>query len=144
MSIMMTKLLVLLLCPLVFCVDLQLPSDNPASDLGRQQLDHLRREAGLPRFGSCWTNALDELEKGCRNLNEKEQSFLAIQFANCFLQKSGLRTYPCKRSQKIEECLKNIDSNAFTAYSNFFTVSCKFQIKYHMSLKSMFLHLAYS
>lgn len=55
------------------------------------------------------------------NLNDEVQSRLALNFANCFLEKAGLRTYPCEPDTPISECLVNIDNNAFTTYSNFFT-----------------------
>ena len=45
----------------------------------------------MPRFGDCWKTALAELEHGCGNLDEDVQSRMALGFANCFLQKAGLR-----------------------------------------------------
>ena len=49
------------------------------------------------------------------------QSFLALQFANCFLEKSGQQTHPCPRGRRVKECLEGVGNNAFTAYSNFYT-----------------------
>ena len=51
------------------------------------------------------------------------QTRLALAFANCFLEKTGQPTYHCedKQDEELSECLKSIDSNAFTAFSNFFT-----------------------
>ena len=51
-------------------------------------MDELSR---MPRFGDCWKTALAELEHGCGNLDEDVQSRMALGFANCFLQKAGLR-----------------------------------------------------
>ena len=90
---------------------------------GRQQLDLVRSHSVLPKYGSCWKRALEELEQGCKQLTDEEQSYLALQFANCFLERSGMETYPCKRGDDISNCLVNMDNNAFTSYSNFFTVS---------------------
>ena len=59
---------------------------------------------------------------GCRDLTDDVQAKLALSFANCFLLKSGMRTYDCSRDLPVSECLRDIDNNAFTAYSNFFTV----------------------
>jgi hypothetical protein len=50
------------------------------------------------------------------------QARLALAFANCFLDKSGLKTYPCCKECDVSDCLEGIDTNAFTAYTNFFTV----------------------
>ena len=50
------------------------------------------------------------------------QSRLALDFANCFLDKAGQRTYPCTgNNDEFKKCMKEMDSNAFTAFSNFFT-----------------------
>ena len=63
---------------------------------------------------------------------------LALNFANCFLAKAGQSTFPCQPNTPIEACLQEVrflnywlhwylyciiqvDNNAFTAYSNFFT-----------------------
>ena len=74
------------------------------------QLLHL-----MPVFGS----------SGCRQLTDEVQARLALSFANCFLIRSGLRSYNCDKDTPVSECLKDVDSNAFTAYSNFFTVIVK-------------------
>ena len=63
------------------------------------------------------------VSSGCRQLTDEVQARLALSFANCFLIRSGLRSYNCDKDTPVSECLKDVDSNAFTAYSNFFTVS---------------------
>jgi hypothetical protein len=69
---------------------------------------------------------------GCRGLTDDVQARLALSFANCFLAKSGLKTYPCGQGSAISDCLKAIDNNAFTAYSNFFTVSNDEEAKFYL------------
>jgi len=88
---------------------------------GRMQYEVLSVDSRMPRYGPCWKSALAQLENGCSNLDDEVQSRLALNFANCFLEKAGLRTYPCESDMSISECLVNIDNNAFTTYSNFFT-----------------------
>merc|ERR1740129_1058959 len=61
------------------------------------------------------------LENGCKELTDDRQSRMALQFANCFLAQSGQKTYPCEESSSVSDCLSSIDSNGFTAYSEFFT-----------------------
>lgn len=75
----------------------------------------------MPRFGSCWKDALKKLHLGCADLNDEVQGHLALDFANCFLEKTGIKKYPCSWEETISECLRNVDSHAFTAYTNFFT-----------------------
>lgn len=88
---------------------------------GRTQYEVLSREASRPRYGPCWRAALSSLEHGCKNLDDEIQSRLALNFANCFLEKSGQKSYPCSELSEISSCLEDVDTNAFTAYSNFFT-----------------------
>lgn len=97
-------------------------SDN-SIQVGKFQYELIQRDTKLPKYGECWTESLQLLENGCKNLNDQVQSRLALTFANCFLSQSGQKTYPCSKNQEISACLSSIDSNAFTAYSNFFTVS---------------------
>jgi len=88
---------------------------------GRAQYEMVSRESSRPKYGTCWTHALKDLETGCKNLDDEVQSRLALNFANCFLAKSGQNTFPCQPDTPIEACLQEVDNNAFTAYSNFFT-----------------------
>jgi len=46
---------------------------------------------------------------------------MALQFANCLLSQAGQQQYPCHEEQDIAVCLEDVDNNAFTAYSNFYT-----------------------
>lgn len=88
---------------------------------GRAQYEMVSRESSRPKYGTCWTRALKDLETGCKNLDDEVQSRLALNFANCFLAKAGQNTFPCQSDTPIEACLQEVDNNAFTAYSNFFT-----------------------
>lgn len=98
-----------------------LSRQNSAVQNGQQQYELLRRDSQMPRYGACWTEALQLLERGCNHLDDQLQSRLALNFANCFLQQAGQRTYLCGEKEDIAICLRGIDSNAFSAYSNFFT-----------------------
>jgi len=54
-------------------------------------------------------------------LTEDVQQSLALQFANCFLEKAGQKTYPCNEVSDIRKCFDGISDRAFTAYTSFFT-----------------------
>jgi hypothetical protein len=97
-------------------------SDNRL-DLGRREYEMAQAQSRLPKYGDCWKRAVGELEEGCKQLDDEEQGYLALKFANCFLAKSGQLTYPCDRSEKLNDCLEGVSNNAFTAYSNFYTVA---------------------
>ena len=89
--------------------------------LGRMQYELIQLDSRMPRYGECWKAALRRLDQGCKQLDDDMQSRLALGFANCFLEKAGMRTYPCEETVLLADCLRNVDNNAFTTYSNFFT-----------------------
>ena len=96
---------------------------DQAIQSGKFQYELIQRDSQMPKFGDCWTNSLKKLEKGCQSLTDELQSRMALRFANCFLAQAGQKTYPCEVSEKMSDCLTGVDTNAFSAYSNFFTVS---------------------
>merc|ERR1719470_712901 len=57
----------------------------------------------------------------CSHLSDTTQARLALQFINCFLAQAGQKEYPCNEEEEIAICLEDVDNNAFTAYSNFYT-----------------------
>lgn len=89
--------------------------------VGKTKYEMLLTDAKMPRYGPCWKKALQDLETGCQQLTDDEQSYMALQFANCFLAKAGQTTYPCSRDQVLSECLKDMDHKAFSTFSDFFT-----------------------
>jgi len=114
------------LCQLVWYgegVQFSSESENHAAlvSMGKIQYDVIKLDAQMPRYGQCWTAALKQLDSGCKQLDDDMQSRLALSFANCFLEKAGMRTYACDADQPISDCIRNIDSNAYTTFANFFT-----------------------
>ncbi|XP_062521486.1 uncharacterized protein LOC134196388 isoform X2 [Corticium candelabrum] len=69
----------------------------------------------------CWRGAVARLDVGCRDLSDFSQSKLAIAFANCHLEKSEKKTYPCPEEATVADCTRNMDVIAFQAYTEFFT-----------------------
>lgn len=88
---------------------------------GQLNYNMILRDSQMPRYGSCWKNALNELEYGCKHLTDDVQRRLALRFANCFLEKAGQVTYPCDNDEDISSCLSSMTTNGFTAFTNFFT-----------------------
>lgn len=85
---------------------------------GEKSLEDFQAKA---RHSDCWKRAIENLEVGCKKLTDIEQSYLAVDFTNCHLKKSGKRTYNCSRDKSIEECTSSMDDLAFNAYTTFFT-----------------------
>ena len=99
-----------------------LSTPNPtALSSGQSQYQQLSLKASLPKYGPCWLSALSMLTTTCSHLSDTTQARLALQFTNCFLAQAGQKQYPCKEEEEIASCLEDVDNNAFTAYSNFYT-----------------------
>merc|ERR1719445_1635345 len=89
--------------------------------MGQSKYTELTQASSMPKYGSCWMKALSQLQSTCDQLSDGSHSRLALQFANCLLAQTGQKTYPCDESDDISKCLENVDTNAWTSYSNFFT-----------------------
>ncbi|XP_018416202.1 PREDICTED: protein brambleberry-like [Nanorana parkeri] len=88
---------------------------------GKTQLLTLQNFAQHPRYGDCWRGALQRVDVGCKQLNEEEQSRIALAFTHCHLERSG-RHYPaCTEHSTVRECTRGMDSVAFNTYTEFFT-----------------------
>ena len=111
----------------VFLVVIVTGEENAVQN-GKIQYEIISRDTRLPRYGDCWKNSLSSLEQGCKALTDELQSRLALKFANCFLAMSGQTTYPCDEEEEISKCLESVDNKAFSAFSNFFTVSLSYLI----------------
>ncbi|XP_075434540.1 uncharacterized protein LOC142471940 isoform X1 [Ascaphus truei] len=95
--------------------------DAGVMEVGRVQLQKLQDFARHPRFGECWSRALQRVDVGCKRLNEEEQSRIALAFTHCHLERSG-RDFPaCTGRSSIRQCTRGMDSVAFNAYTEFFT-----------------------
>lgn len=99
------------------------PFQIPTSErfkVGKETLETYKTHA---QQSPCWKNAVSKIETSCKDLRDIEQSFLAIAFTNCHLEKSGRATYPCERSKgtTVKECTKDMDDSTFSTYTTFFT-----------------------
>ena len=93
--------------------------DKQKIEAGKAKLDEFRMKA---EKSDCWKKAVQGIETRCKNLGDVEQSYLAIDFTNCHLSKSGRKTYPCLREkQSIEKCTGKMDDTTYLAYTTFFT-----------------------
>ena len=87
--------------------------------VGKSKLEEFMANA---KRNDCWKKAVEGIEKRCKNIGDIEQSYLAIDFTNCHLSKSGRKLYSCSRdTQSIEECTGKMDDTTYLAYTTFFT-----------------------
>lgn len=94
------------------------PPSKEKLEAGRKALTEIESKA---HQSQCWKRAVLNIHTGCKKLTDIEQSYLAIDFTNCHLEKSGRQTYPCTRDQTVRECTQSMDQTAFMTYTNFFT-----------------------
>eukprot|EP01112_Ceratiomyxa_fruticulosa_P003752 TRINITY_DN14065_c0_g1_i1.p1 TRINITY_DN14065_c0_g1~~TRINITY_DN14065_c0_g1_i1.p1 ORF type:complete len:388 (-),score=64.58 TRINITY_DN14065_c0_g1_i1:171-1334(-) len=74
---------------------------------------------------SCWRNAIESLERGCRTMQAKEdeRNRFAVRLANCHLESSGMQTYSCTSEMSILECTRDMNQIAFATYTDFFVIT---------------------
>nr|XP_046200738.1 uncharacterized protein LOC124032403 isoform X1 [Oncorhynchus gorbuscha] len=88
---------------------------------GRAALQRVRNLAAQPRYGECWSNALENIDARCRDFTVDIQSRIALRFTHCHLRKSG-RSFPaCPEGSEVSSCTRTMDPVAFNAYTEFFT-----------------------
>ncbi|XP_061114929.1 uncharacterized protein LOC133139419 [Conger conger] len=88
---------------------------------GRAELQRLQGFAAQPRYGACWSRALETIQTSCQEFTEETQSKLALAFAHCHLRRSD-RPFPeCTDNSKVWECTRDMDPIAFNTYTEFFT-----------------------
>ncbi|KAM9856062.1 uncharacterized protein ACBR49_002189 [Aulostomus maculatus] len=91
------------------------------SERGWTELRRVRSLAAQPRYGDCWTRALENLDTHCRDLTSETQGRIALRFAHCHLSSSG-RDFPsCPEGSVISRCTAGMDTVAFNTYTEFFT-----------------------
>lgn len=106
------------------------PADEPAAagemqmDIsekvrhGAQSYEMLKSEVHV--YGTCWSNAMDALHMGCKQLDDERHARLALMFANCFLDKMGAMTILCPADHRMQTCTADLDDRQFQAYTQFF------------------------
>ena len=91
---------------------------------GHEEYNTIQKYAKMPQYGTCWSAALQSLKLGCHQLTDDVQMSLAMQFANCFLEKSGMKICTCEEGESLQACIKRsqvTQPNFFSSYLNFFT-----------------------
>ncbi|XP_035512750.1 uncharacterized protein LOC118324488, partial [Morone saxatilis] len=94
---------------------------SPDSERGRMELWRVRSLATQPRYGECWTRALEELDTRCRDLTSESQSRIALGFTLCHLSSSGRNIPSCPEGSEVSRCTGGMDDVAFNTFTEFFT-----------------------
>ncbi|KAG7220396.1 hypothetical protein INR49_018234 [Caranx melampygus] len=86
-------------------IGLSSPRAGQDSERGRMELQRVQSLASQPRYGECWTRALEHLDTRCKDMTSESQSRVALKFTHCHLSR----------------CTGGMDAVAFNAYTEFFT-----------------------
>ena len=89
-------------------------------DNGKKIMDEIMTRSKLPRYGECWTAALEDLKVGCKVMDSEMQSKLAFAFTSCFVEMLGFPPYLCDKSSRIEECMKHLDQRGYNTFLEYF------------------------
>ncbi|XP_042586334.1 protein brambleberry-like [Cyprinus carpio] len=96
-------------------------SDRSLEDKGRVELQRVRELSRQPRYGECWSRALEKIQSSCKEFSDDVQSKIALSFTHCHLQRSG-RSFPeCPEDSDVKTCTQDMDPVAFNTYTEFFT-----------------------
>ncbi|XP_055330598.1 uncharacterized protein LOC129582982 [Paramacrobiotus metropolitanus] len=99
----------------------QFPKETMNTAQAKAEYDQLVMYSQIPTYGSCWSEALENLHHNCKKLTEGVQKQLAFDFASCFLKKTGADKVKCLPEQDLSECAANHSQNFFTSFVHFFT-----------------------
>ncbi|XP_063064822.1 uncharacterized protein LOC134457022 [Engraulis encrasicolus] len=96
-------------------------TDESLTEQGRLQLQRVQDFAGQPRYGKCWSKALEQIHTRCREFTDETQSKIALAFTHCHLERSD-RPFPeCPEGSEVRLCTRDMDAVAFNTYTEFFT-----------------------
>ncbi len=131
----MHRIWVVLFSGLVIVAQEDFADDGPHSHMGSgipdfsntEKLLKIGKET-LEKYQSnarpCWTKAVSELKSKCSEMTDMDQSILAMKFANCHFEKSGMTTYDCTNANEFQSCTKSMkkeDQTSFLVYTEFYT-----------------------
>ena len=117
-QILLIQLLIYFFCCDVFSQEFEFQTNEKRSKKGKEIYEQFE-EKSMYKNSKCWQLALEKIDESCRKMSDMHQSFLALQFANCHLERSGLDTYSCTLDN-FRECTNKMSPIAFNTYTQFF------------------------
>lgn len=89
---------------------------------GEKQYLLIKSNANLPQYGSCWLQAIKQIDSTCAHLTDTTQATLALKFTKCFMVMSGgdaANIDSCEISDS--DCVNRLPERVFQAYTHFYT-----------------------
>ncbi|XP_067684919.1 uncharacterized protein [Haliotis asinina] len=97
----------------------QFHMDKSRYDEGRKEYELMVHRSEMPRYGTCWKDAMVTMQNGCKHLTDEVQGRLSLAYLNCFLEFQGRDVYECDVDQPFQECARNmldVDRGSFTTF----------------------------
>ena len=116
--ILLLQMLTIYFCKNVISKEFEFPTNEKRSRKGKEIYEQFGEESKY-KNSKCWRLALQKIDESCRKMSDIHQSFLALQFANCHLERSGLGIYSCTLDN-FRECTNKMSPVAFNTYTQFF------------------------
>ena len=95
--------------------------DRSKYEDGKANYELMEGKTSLPRYGTCWKDAIITMQKGCKELTDVVQSHLALAYLNCFNEVQGRQTYSCDWGESIADCTVTMSDVDRGSYTTFFT-----------------------
>ncbi|EGG19807.1 hypothetical protein DFA_06909 [Cavenderia fasciculata] len=94
--------------------------DNKSNDRAIKGKDALETIIQNSKRNRCWEECMMSLQNGCKGMDDNARSKLAVQLANCHLEKSGMKTYLCSKEMTVQDCTRSMSETAYMTYTNFY------------------------
>jgi len=103
---------------IVFAQEFELSDFQKRIKHGKEMYEQFDKDQKYQN-SKCWRDALELIDTSCRKMSDIHQSYLALQFSNCHLEKSGFETYDCTM-ENFRTCTGKMSQIAFNTYTQFF------------------------
>ncbi|KAG9394862.1 Gamete expressed 1 [Carpediemonas membranifera] len=121
MKALLTFLAILVLAQAIHAYEMDIEAANTLLSSGESLVEEMEEQSVM---SPCYKRVFRTLTKGkgCKHMKDHDQQRLAFELANCHLERSGLDTFPCKRSENIARCTQRMSALpiAFDTYTSFF------------------------
>ena len=69
---------------------------------------------------ACLVSATRRLPDRCARMSHDQYRLFALRLANCHLERSGRKAYPCSEADNVGSCTHRMDDAAFGVYTQFY------------------------
>lgn len=70
---------------------------------------------------NCYSQAVKDLQKDCKNMDQDVKTRLALRLANCQRATQGESTFPCSNEEPLRKCMERLPERVYELYVEFLT-----------------------